>query len=193
MKKGQAVNAHKVPLQDITLTVPNVPEETSVATLQSALQLGLQCDVNELDFLGGWLAKANQKTHANFRSMHSWSYKSSDCESNGKAWVFITEKGDWEGVKQQCRSQWLFYWRRITASVFSASSRKKKKYSAKGGNVAKETFEENAFRGTNILENVKNFCGYQLPKILAAYTLEGTFNPVKKCFWWHLHKHHHVR
>lgn len=70
MKKGQVVDAHEEHLQDITLTVPNVPEETSLATLQPALQLGLQCDMNELDFLGGWVAKTNQKTHVNFRNMH---------------------------------------------------------------------------------------------------------------------------
>lgn len=69
MKKGHGCT--QVPLQDITLTVPNVPEETAVATPQSALQLGLQSDMHELDFLGGWVAKTNQKTHANFRSMHS--------------------------------------------------------------------------------------------------------------------------
>lgn len=46
--------------------------------------------------------------------------------------------------------------------------------------MTKETSEESIFKGTCISEDIKNFHGYQLSKIMTANILGGAFNPIEK-------------
>jgi len=64
-----------------------------VTSLPSVLKQGIQRDLNEPDFQGGWLANTDWKTAGSFSSVHSRPLKLSDGGGAEKACVFLTEKG----------------------------------------------------------------------------------------------------